>query len=338
MHIIEATDEWKDKWEKFLAENAVDGGLLQSWAWGDVQKALDNRILRLVVLNDAGDLWGVCLMIRHDLQFDNSYWYCPRGPVLHSKAEECLPVLAEKMYQVAREEKSFMIRLDPPWMIGNEKYLEACGFRKSENEVQPKCNLIVDVARTPDEILASMKQKTRYNIGLAIKRGVNVRLSKEPSDLESFWQLIKQTAERDGFRPHNKDHYKKLFETLANKDMCQLFLAEYEGKVVAANIVSFYNNYATYLHGASSDIYRDVMATYLLQWEGMLYAQKAGCSFYDLGGMNGETYNNPKWEGISRFKASFAPQLKCKEYIGSFERVVNPVAFSVYKFVKQLRG
>lgn len=94
-------------------------------------------------------------------------------------------------------------------------------------------------------------------------------------------------------------------EELAPSGSLKLFLAEYDGKVVAAALVSFFGGVATYLHGASSDIYRDVMAPYLLQWEAILEARRMNCTRYDFGGVNGRTYTNPKWEGISRFKFGF---------------------------------
>ena len=118
----------------------------------------------------------------------------------------------------------------------------------------------------------------------------------------------------------------------------KLFLAEYDNKIIAANMVSFFGKVCTYLHGASANTYRDVMAPYLLQWQAIVEAKRLGFGFYDFGGVNGPSFQNSKWEGITRFKASFSQELKPKEYIGSFDLILNPVIFSVYKFVKQIRG
>jgi len=338
MQIVQVSEDLKKHWDSFVKTNAADGGLLQSWAWGDFQKSLDNKIFRLALVNGNGQIQAVILVVKHEVHFEYNYLYCPRGPVINIVEIAHLNSLFAEIKNIAREEKSFMIRVDPPWAVGNESRMTDVDFRKSEYEIQPKCNLVIDITKTEQELLSQMKQKTRYNIGVAQKHGVQVRISNEVADLESFWQLVKQTAERDNFTPHLKEHYKKMFEILNADGTIKLFLAEYENKIIAANLVSFFGKFCTYLHGASSDMYRELMAPHLLQWQAIAEAKRLGCQFYDFGGVNAKTYNNEKWAGITRFKNGFAPEIPAKEYIGSFEIVLNPVIFAAYKFVKQIRG
>ena len=338
MQIVQVGDDLKEHWDNFIRSNATDGGLLHSWQWGDFQKSLDRKIVRLGAIDGEGQLQAAVLMVKHELAFEYNYWYCPRGPVINIlKIDEMSSMFAE-MRQLARTEKSFLIRVDPPWLLGNEKRLLDNGFRKSEHEIQPKCTLMLDLSKTEEELLSAMKPKTRYNIGLAERKGVKVKISSEISDIESFWQLMKQTADRDGFAPHHKEHYKKMFETMSEDGTVKLFLAEFDNKIIAANMVSFFGQVCIYLHGASSDLYRDVMAPYFLQWAAILEAKKLGLAKYDFGGINGPSFYNKKWEGITRFKTGFGPEYKITEYVGSHELVINPVIYSVYKFVKQVRG
>jgi lipid II:glycine glycyltransferase (peptidoglycan interpeptide bridge formation enzyme) len=338
MEIIRVTDEFKDHWNSFVQTHAADGGLLQLWQWGEFNRTLDHKIFRLGLVDNRGQLQAAALLVRHEMPFEYNYLYCPRGPVVGSLEREELNVLFLEMRKVAAEEKSFMVRTDPAWAEGQKKYAFAKGWRKGENEVQPKCNLIIDLRKAEAELLAQMKPKTRYNIGLAERKGVKIRESKEIADMECFWQLVKQTSKRDGFASHTKEHYRKIFEIFSAEGLIRLFLAEYQGKVIAAALVSFSGTNATYLHGASADLYREVMAPYFLQWQIILSAKQAGFIFYDLGGVNGLSYFNKKWQGITRFKTGFAENLKPTEYIGSYDLVVNPVIFSVYKFIKQIRG
>lgn len=338
MQIIQVSEEFKEHWDSFVKTNAADGGLLQCWGWGDFQKSLDNKVCRFAVVNGEGQFQAAILVVKHELPFEYNYLYCPRGPVIHILELQDLESLFAEIKKIAREDKSFMVRIDPPWAIGNEKRLLDLGFRKSDYEVQPKCSLVINLNQSEQDLLAQMKQKTRYNIGLAQKKGIQVRISDEIADLEYFWQLIKQTAKRDGFHSHPKEHYKKMFEIFSKDKTLRLFLAEYNNKIIAANLVSFFGQYCSYLHGASADLYREVMAPYLLQWQAILEAKKLGYRYYDFGGVNGKTFYNEKWEGITRFKTGFAPEVLAKEYIGSFELILNPVIFATYKFVKQIRG
>lgn len=338
MNIIRADKDLRQQWDSFVAANAADGGLLQSWLWGDFQKSLDRQIFRLALIDEEGNIQAAAMVIKLEIHFEYSYLYVPRGPVVNSKNSQMLELLMPEIKKLAKEEKCFMVRLDPAWRIGNEQRVLAFDYRKGEKEVQPKCSLIIDIGRESDEILAEMKQKTRYNINLAKKKGVKIRASQEILDIEAFWQLVKQTAKRDGINSHPKEYYKKMFEIFAPEGLLKLYLAEYDDKIVAANLMGFFGKVCVYLHGASADMYRGVMAPYLLQWQAILDAKNSGFTHYDFGGVNGHSFNSDKWQGITRFKSGFAPEQVVTEFIGSHELVINPVVFSAYKFIKQIKG
>lgn len=338
MPIIEITDQAQAQWDDFVKTHTPDGGLLQSWGWGEFQKVLGNKIFRLGLLDGQGQFQATLLVIQHELHFEYNYLYCPRGPVMAVVNPQGLRALFEFVKQLARDEKSFMIRIDPPWLVGKEAVLTTAGFRKSSVELQPKCNVVLDIIPPSERLLTAMKPKTRYNIGLAQKRGVTVQISDQDSDIESFWQLMKQTSNRDHFKPHPKEHYKKMLEIFGPAGNLKLFLAIYQQQVVAAALVSFFGSTATYLHGASADLYREMMAPYLLHWQAICTAQQLGCRSYDFGGANGQTYHHASWVGMTKFKTGFTAGQPPREYVGSFEMILNPVVFAGYQFVKQIRG
>ncbi|MBN1779126.1 MAG: peptidoglycan bridge formation glycyltransferase FemA/FemB family protein [Candidatus Buchananbacteria bacterium] len=338
MNIITAQDDLANSWDEFVKNNAQDGGLLQSWRWGDFQKNLDHTIFRLAMIDDDGQIKAAALLVRHELPFEYNYLYCPRGPVVSPLVDkDSLDSFFAEVKNLAHQQKSFMIRIDPAWSQDSAQKISALGFRLSDDNIQPKCAFIVNINRSEEEILAGMKQKTRYNIVLAQKKGVQIKISREAPDMEVFWALMKQTAKRDGFKPHLKDHYKKLFDTFKNDQTIQLVLAECDGKIVAAAMVSFFGRFATYLHGASSDLYRGAMAPYLLHWQAILEAKRLDCHYYDFGGVNGQSFYDEKWEGITRFKNGFAQLSQPKEYVGNYEIVLNPFVFAAYRLVKQVR-
>jgi len=338
MNIIFASDDLQLGWDDFVKANAFDGGLLQSWRWGDFQKTLDHKIFRLAMVDEIGEIKAVALLILHELQFEYNYLYCPRGPVVSSLVDQKdFELFFDEIKKIGRDQKSFMIRLDPAWLLDASSRLESLGFRLGSGNIQPKCNFVVNINCPTEEILGLMKPKTRYNISLAQKKGVKIKISREISDLEVFWELMKQTAKRDGFKHHLKDHYKKLFEIFRTDQSVQLFLAEYEGKIVATALISFFGQFSTYLHGASSDLYRGAMAPYFLHWQAMLEAKRLGCHYYDFGGVNGQSFYDKKWEGISRFKTGFSQLGQPKEYVGNYELIINPFIFAAYKLVKQIK-
>jgi lipid II:glycine glycyltransferase (peptidoglycan interpeptide bridge formation enzyme) len=179
-----------------------------------------------------------------------------------------------------------------------------------------------------------MKQKTRYNIRLAEKKGVIVR---PWDDLESFHKMMLLTGGRDGFGVHAREYYQRAYELLHPKQMGELLLAEYEGKFLAALFVASYGKRAYYLYGASTDEERNRMPTYLLQWEAMKWAKARGCEEYDLWGVpdeeeptleaNFETRHDGLW-GVYRFKRGFGGELK--RAAQAMDKVYNLLLYWAY--------
>jgi lipid II:glycine glycyltransferase (peptidoglycan interpeptide bridge formation enzyme) len=180
-----------------------------------------------------------------------------------------------------------------------------------------------------------MKQKTRYNIRLAAKKGVRVQPSP---DLDIFYSLMEVTGERDAFGVHSRDYYRRAYELFHPLGECELLLAEFEGQPLAALMVFAYGSRAWYFYGASSSQHRELMPTYLLQWEAMRWARARGCDEYDLWGVpdedeatleaNFESRSDGLW-GVYRFKRGFGGQL-CRGQ-GPWDRVYLPSLYGLYR-------
>ena len=203
---------------------------------------------------------------------------------------------------------------------------QGLALQKSVNQ-QPAQTLVVDLAASPEELLAAMHQKTRYNARLAEKKGVVVRQGTL-ADFPAFWQLMSQTGERDAFRLHSEQHYRRILEKGA--DVYSLFVAEMEGRVLAAGIFAFFGDTATYVHGASSNQDRQYMAPYALQWQVMSFAKKQGYRYYDFFGVD-----NSKWPGVTRFKMGFGGQIEA--YPGTFDIIFNRGYYNFYQVARRLR-
>jgi lipid II:glycine glycyltransferase (peptidoglycan interpeptide bridge formation enzyme) len=204
----------------------------------------------------------------------------------------------------------------------------------SKHNIQPPRTIIVGIKESEEEILARMKQKTRYNIRLAEKKGVIVHAW---SDIESFHKMMLVTGVRDGFGVHSFEYYKRAYELLHPKQMGEILVAEYDGKPLAALFVARNGNRAYYLYGASTDEERNRMPAYLLQWEAMKWARARGCEEYDLWGVpdedeatleaNFETWHDGLW-GVYRFKRGFGGEIR--RAVQAMDRVYNPLLYWAY--------
>ncbi|MEK7545994.1 MAG: peptidoglycan bridge formation glycyltransferase FemA/FemB family protein [Patescibacteria group bacterium] len=298
----------------------LGGGFLQSWQWGEFQRALGRDVLRF---REDG---AMAQMIRMRLPFGKSYWYCPRGPL------GALPSLALD----ADVKRALFLRIEP-----STPPMQAAKVR----DVQPGQTLIVDLAPEREAIMAAMHEKWRYNIRLAERKGVKVYVAGERDHgaLDVFWDLLEETTERDGFRAHDKEYYRSMLEAFAGdpakegalRPVARLVFAEHDGRVLAANLMVYFGSTATYLHGASSRARRELMAPHLLHWTAMLDAKSWGYRDYDFWGVAPEGAEGHPWAGISRFKRGFGGTYVA--YPGAYDVPIDKNWYDVYRFVQALR-
>jgi lipid II:glycine glycyltransferase (peptidoglycan interpeptide bridge formation enzyme) len=223
--------------------------------------------------------------------------------------------------------------------------LTALGFRPSPQTVQPRRTLVVDLSGTEADILARMKQKTRYNIGLAVKKNITVRAAQSTADVEAFVGLMRATGARDRFGVHADDYYRMAFSLFNPSSLCALFLAEYRGEPLAGMMVFALGKRAWYFYGASADRERSRMAPYLAQWAAMRWARERGALAYDLWGVPDEnedvleaefeTRHDGLW-GVYRFKRGFGGKLV--RTVGAWDRVYDPRVYQAYLAYLKMRG
>ena len=342
MKIIEAKASIKPLWEDFNKKSRYSS-FLESFSWGDFQKTekIDNLRLALEETQLKGGfdakahLVGIAQIFKHPLPLGKSYLYIPHGPIIDEKVdeEEALNLLIGKIKQVAKAERSIFVLAEP-----KQNFDQIQMLKKSNKHIQAETTLILDISPSKKEILAQMKSKTRYNIGLAQRKGVKISVAKNLEDISIFINLAKETSERDEFKLHPDNYYRDMIKYLSNENMIELLLAKYKNKYVAAILVVYYGDTATYLHGASSYKYRRLMAPNLLQWKAIKRAKKKGCTKYDFWGVTTNPDPNHHWAGFTRFKFGFSPNTAITEYPGPYECIFNPISALGYKTMQKILG
>jgi lipid II:glycine glycyltransferase (peptidoglycan interpeptide bridge formation enzyme) len=206
-----------------------------------------------------------------------------------------------------------------------------------------KYNFVLDVTPSEEELLASFKQKTRYNIRVAQKRGVTVEPSDSAEDFERYLELTKETTERQGFYAHSSSYHKKMWKTLsqhadnpAGQLSAHLLVAKYEGVVITTWVLFRFKDTLYYPYGASTREHREVMANNLVMWEAIRLAKKWGCKYLDMWGALGpEPDKNDPWYGFHNFKAGYGA--RHVEYIGTWDWVARPMLYRLYTVVDKIR-
>ncbi len=324
------------EWNQFLTK-FPNAHLLQMGEWGELKKDFGWKPVRLV----SGDT-GVQILFRK-LPLGFTIGYIPKVDsdqlsVISGQFSVSGEQFLREVDAACKKNKAVFLKIEPDlWKdstADNQLRITNHELRTSPHNIQPPRTIILDITKSEEEILAAMKQKTRYNIRLAEKKGVTVRAW---DDVVAFHEMMTVTGGRDGFGVHSKEYYQHAYNLFHPKGTCELLLAEYEGKPLASLMVFSNGKRAWYVYGASNNEERNRMPTYLLQWEAIRWAKARGCDEYDLWGVpdeNEETLeaqfesrHEGLW-GVYRFKRGFGGQLK--RAAQALDRVYNPLLYWLY--------
>ena len=288
---------------------------LQSKAWADFQSML---------AHPAIEVGGNYIYVYTIGPF--RYGYVPRGAVISDDIVERLR--SHRLHWIRVEGE---LRTTLPTLLTRAR--------------QPGTTLILNLSRTEEELLDQMHSKTRYNIRLAERKGVTVR---EGADAEVFSALNRETTERDGFKSHDAEYYATF---LAIPGVRQFTAYSPQGIPIATILTISTPDTMTYVHGASSNTDRQLMAPYLLQWHAITAAKQSGQVQYDFWGIapifpqgtapketcyNGYcwTVTHP-WTGITRFKVGFGGDVIT--YPDATDVILRPLYYKLYLYLHKLR-
>ncbi|CFX02248.1 Methicillin resistance protein [Syntrophomonas zehnderi OL-4] len=327
----------KDRYNDFV-KNHPQGHFLQTWEWGEVKRGMGWEPLPLVLEAD-GDIKASLLILKRALPLpglNKCIFYSPRGPVVDVDSQELCSVLFEGARRVAKDHGAIFLKIDPDVPSSDETFetiLKTCGFKKNETGldfegVQPAFVFRLDINPDEETLLANMHSKTRYNVRLAGRKGVTVRTANNKEDLKKFYALLEETAIRDKFLIRGYEYFEMIWDNMVENGMAEVFLAEWEGKLVAATLALILGEKAWYLYGASSNEYRNVMPNYLIQWEMICWAKKHGCTLYDFRGVSGDLDENNPLYGLYKFKKGFNGEFT--EFVGDWDTVYSPFYYFLW--------
>ncbi|MQC27014.1 MAG: peptidoglycan bridge formation glycyltransferase FemA/FemB family protein [Chloroflexi bacterium] len=337
------------RWNNLIAQ-LPRPHLLQTWEWAQAKQAFGWEAHYRTWEDDNGELQAAAQILQRHIQlplFNRSLCmlYVPKGPLLRDWSDAALRQrVLDGLVEFGRELGAFFIKIDPDVILGTGIHGEegaventaaqalvadfrARGWRYSNEQVQMPNTMLIDLEASEDELLGAMKQKTRYNVRLAGRKGVTVRKGG-PQDFPALYQMYAETSVRDGFVIRSEDYYRAVWEQFFAAEMLTPLIAEVEGEPVAALMLFIFREQAWYIYGMSRDLHRDMMPNYLLQWEAIRAAKEAGCEVYDLWGAPDEfNENDPMW-GVYRFKQGLAAYEA--RHIGAWDLPLQPWIYRIY--------
>jgi len=294
--------------------------VLQTWEWGEFKRTTTGwNPLRLAFKQGDAIVAMASVGIRSIGQL--KVMYVSKGPALAYEDSVLTAQVLDYLQSLARKQFAIWLKIDPDVILatgvpGEEddqpdptgqavlQTLQARGWRFSNDQVQFRNTVNIDLTLDEETLLAQMGQNTRRKVRTAEKKEVMVRSGTE-ADLHILYDLYKTTGERDGFLIRPLEYYTHEWRYLIQAGLAQPLIAEFEGKPIAHIILFHFGRKCWYFYGASANDERDRMPNYLLQWEAMRWAKAQGYAIYDMWGAPDEFTESDSMWGVFQFKRGF---------------------------------
>jgi peptidoglycan pentaglycine glycine transferase (the first glycine) len=335
-------------WNEIIS-NLPGRHILQTWEWGQVKEAHGWQAQHRVWSDAAGSPQAAALILTRSLPVPVlsrrlRMLYIPRGPLMDWSDTELRTRVLDDLQQMTKAAGAIFMKVDPEVMLGMgipgtpdemnddvgevlQSELVQRGWRYSEGQVQFRNTVWVDINHAEEDLLARMKPKTRYNIRLAERKGVTVRIAGQ-NELPLLYRMYAETSVRDGFVIRSQDYYEMVWRTFIDSEMAVPLIAEVDGQPVAGLILFTFGDMAWYLYGMSTGQHREKMPNHLLQWEAMRVASARGCTFYDLWGAPDVFDESDSMWGVYRFKEGLGG--KVVRTVGAWDFPASPVRYALF--------
>lgn len=317
------------EYEAFV-QSHPKGHFAQSSLWAKQKPAWTWKAV--VCRGEDGAICGsIAFLIRKMPFVGRKMMYACRGPVCDTHDAAVFGELMAAAKRLAAQERAYVIKIDPDVPSSDTelvRLLEDNGFKnphsgKNFETIQPRYVFRLYLnGRSEEELMASFHQKWRYNIRLATKKGVEVRICGKEM-VPDFARIMVETGLRDNFATRPPEYFAAMLDNLG--EHCRLYMAFYEDKPIAGTLAIRYGDKVWYLYGASSNEYRNLMPNYLLQWRMMQWAVESGSRVYDFRGVSGDVSEDNPHYGLYRFKQGFHGEFT--EFVGEYDYVQNRAVY-----------
>ncbi len=307
--------------------------IIQSWEWGEFRKKTGVDVVRVGHFSGPKITKAYQLTFHKVPKLNYTIGYFPKGPMPNGE-------MIDALAKIGAEKKAAFIKMEPNVEIErlttNDERLTKLGLVRAKKTLFTKYNFVLDLTRSEEQILAGMHPKTRYNIKVAQKKGVEVYDSVDEKNFEIYLKLYFDTTKRQKYFGHTPEYHRLVWKTLKDAKMARVLIGKYNKKPLVAWMLLNFGDTLYYPYGGSSLEHKDVMASNLVAWEAIKIGKRLKLKNFDMWGALGpEPSAKDPWYGFHRFKAGYGA--RHVEYIGTYDLVLNPALYKLLGAADRLR-
>lgn len=334
MEFVEVSEKQREEYNKVITHP------LQSFEWGEFREKTGVKVIRRALVKNGKIIDAFTLTIHKIPKTNFTIGYLPKG---NKPTKELL----EELKQIGKDNNCIFIQLEPNLLISQKSEVSSQKLIPSFHPLFTKYTFVLDLTKSEDELLKNFSSKTRYNIKVAQKHNVKVEIDNSEKSFKEYLKLTEETTKRQKFFAHTPSYHTKMWETLKNQNSnvknqnlnklsASLLTAKYNSKTLASWILFVFHDTLYYPYGASSSKYRNVMASNLIMWEAIKFGKKMNLRYFDMwGALRQNPDQKDSWYGFHRFKEGYGATHT--EFIGSFDLVINPMLYNIYKVADKAR-
>lgn len=324
--------------------NALVSHPVQSWEWGEFRENLGGEFVRLGKF-EGREMKSAIMATLHTI---------PRkipliGGYKVMNVPRCMAVdadMIEGLKKTAREHQVIFVKIEPnvyKVISKEEEKVDSYewGWPADQNLVCgensfAKYSSLINLKLSDQELLANMKQKTRYNLRLAEKKEVVVKENNSDEAFEVYLKLTKETTQRQKFYAHTEKYHRLMWHHLHKAGIARMLTAVYKNKIISTWVLFVWGKKLYYPYGASSREYQDVMANNLMMWSAIQYGKALKLDEFDLWGTLGpEAKEDNPWFGFHKFKTGFGPI--DIEFVETKDLVIDKNRYKLFGFMNKTR-
>jgi len=311
---------------------------LQSYEWGEFRKATGQKVIRIGFYEEE-KLTRAFTMTLHSIP--KTKWFVGYLP----KTQLPTAAQVEAIREIGKKQDCIFVQVEPnePHSEPANNILLSLGLRRAARPLFTRFTFILDLSKSEDELLTNLHPKTRYNIRVAQRHNVSISERNTDDAFSTYLRIMGETTKRQRFFAHSETYHKIQWETLTheakspyNQLSSHLLVANYNMKTLAAWLLFVFRDTLYYPYGASSSEHRETMASSLMMWEVIKFGKALGLKWFDMWGALGiDPDQHDPWYGFHKFKQGFRPEHR--EFVGSYDLVLNPALYRIYVMVDKIR-
>lgn len=319
------------------AFNSVITHPLQLWEWGEFKKSSDVFVERVAYF-EKGEIQQGLQVFFHKIPYTSFLMgYYPKG---YMPDEEQLSALRE----LAKKYNAIAIKMEPniAQPVGSPSGHKSIAEFLIQNDcvigrsLFTKYTFMVDLTLSEERLMENMKSKTRYNVQLAEKKGVQIVENTSDDGMKTYLDILDETTKRQGFYAHTPEYFENMWKELGHTGLMRIFEARYDNQVLVSWILFISGDTLYYPYGSSRAVHRDVMASNLMMWEVIKFGKSLGLKKFDMWGALGpDPDKNHAWYGFHRFKEGYGGELY--EFLGTYDLVFNKPVYKIYTILDEFR-